>query len=161
MAIPEMLDNKDIFALCDYGRDSVAFKTVTAMDASSEICKLSSEYLGQPTLHKTFQEIDFVETFDGIWVCASLLHVPSYELADAIDKLAVSLKKDGVLFESFKYGTFEGDCNRRNFFDLNEETAKAYFNTSKLKIVKLWLTQNVRPDRNDEYWMNILACKLG
>ncbi|WP_328987882.1 class I SAM-dependent methyltransferase [Thiorhodovibrio winogradskyi] len=63
---------------------------------------------------------DWFECFDGIWACASLLHVPLDQLADALARLSRALKKDGVLYASFKYGRGEREHNGRRFTDLNE-----------------------------------------
>ena len=65
---------------CGSGRDSLIFYElgydVTAMDASEEMCKLAEIHTGLEVLHMTFEEMDFDSVFDGIWACASLLHVP-------------------------------------------------------------------------------------
>lgn len=34
---------------------------------------------GRPVLQMRFQQIDWIDEFDGIWTCASLLHVPLIE----------------------------------------------------------------------------------
>ena len=71
---------------CGSGRDSLIFYElgydVTAMDASEEMCKLAEIHTGLEVLHMTFEEMDFDSVFDGIWACASLLHVPEKELSD-------------------------------------------------------------------------------
>lgn len=46
--------------------------------------------------------------FDGIWACASLLHLPLNKLDEAIKKLLSMLNKGGALFVSMKEGSFEG-----------------------------------------------------
>ena len=45
--------------------------------------------------------------FDGIWACASLLHLRANQLHAAIDKLLYILKDRGVLFISMKEGDSE------------------------------------------------------
>lgn len=45
--------------------------------------------------------------FDGIWACASLLHLKADQLHTAIDKLLYILKDRGVLFISMKEGDSE------------------------------------------------------
>src|ERR687885_194185 len=96
---------------CGSGRDSLYFKQhgyqVTALDASAELVKLSSQLLQQPVLHLTFQEVDFDERFDGIWACASLLHVPRIEIDDVLRRLTKALKPGAILFTSFKNGNTE------------------------------------------------------
>jgi SAM-dependent methyltransferase len=69
---------------CDSGRDTRAFLErgykVTAIDASETMVTLATRYTGQPVLKMRFKELSFCEVFDGIWACASLLHVPRHEL---------------------------------------------------------------------------------
>ena len=62
-----------------------------------------------------FQELQEKEKYDGIWACASILHVPKIELADILQKMCNAVKVDGVIYISFKYGNFEGEQNGRFF----------------------------------------------
>ena len=75
---------------CGPGRDTRFFKNegyqVTAFDASLEMVKLSTQEIGQKTLHLTFQSLAFNQQFDGIWASDSLLHVPFFELKEVIKK---------------------------------------------------------------------------
>lgn len=148
---------------CGSGRDSLYFKKlgykITAMDISTELCKLASEHIGQEVLELSFQDIAFEDTFEGIWACASLLHVPSVELPAIIGKLKKALKVDGVLFAGFKYGDFEGERNGRYFCDLTEQKAEQIFTALGFKVEKMWITGDVRPERNDELWINVLVKK--
>lgn len=148
---------------CGSGRDSLYFKKlgyeVTAMDASDELCKLAEEYIGQKVFNIKFQDITFQSTFDGIWACASLLHVPSIELEDVLERLKIALKPKGILYASFKYGDFEGERNGRFFHDLTEEKVERLFTKVGLNNEKMWITKDVRPERVDEMWLNIIASK--
>ena len=146
---------------CGSGRDSLYFINqgyqVTAIDASEELCKLAEAYIGQPVLCLKFQDITFENTFDGIWACASLLHVPSLELEQVLSCLKRALKQGGLLYASFKYGDFEGRRNERYFHDLNEEQAERLFTGVGLSMEKMWITKDVRADHVDEMWLNITA----
>ena len=53
-----------------------------------------------------FQELREKEKYDGIWACASILHVPKMELADILQKMCNAVKVDGIIYTSFKYGAF-------------------------------------------------------
>lgn len=148
---------------CGSGRDSRLFKSygyeVVAIDGAVELCKLASKHIGQDVIHMRFQEIDFPELFDGVWACASLLHVPSYELKDVLKRIKDSLKPEGMMYASFKYGDFEGERGGRYFVDLKEDTVTKLFTDVGLKIEKMWITGDARPGRGDEKWINILAKK--
>jgi SAM-dependent methyltransferase len=102
---------KILDAGCGSGRDSLYFikrgYEVVSFDASEEMVRLSGELTGQQTLLMKFEDIDFKDEFDGIWACASLLHVPKTEIKGVITKLVQALKENGIFFGSFKYGEGE------------------------------------------------------
>lgn len=81
-----------------HGRDSKHFiekgYTVTAFDASGIMCEYASKLTGQEVRKLTFQEIDYQDCFDGIWACASLLHVLEDEMVTVLKNIAAALKKE-------------------------------------------------------------------
>jgi 2-polyprenyl-3-methyl-5-hydroxy-6-metoxy-1,4-benzoquinol methylase len=146
---------------CGSARDAMYFKqqdfTVSAFDASSELAKLASNYLQQAVEIKTFQQLNCTNMYDGIWCCASLLHVPKNELPEVFLKLQNALKPKGVLYVSFKYGTQERVHNGREFTDLNKDGLTALIaHHTELKILKQWQTVDQRPERESEVWLNAL-----
>ena len=96
---------------CGSGRDAKHFLEqgyeVVAVDGSVELCKRAEYYLGIPVRHLMFFDLAFHEEFDGVWACASLLHVPKAEITETLHKVCSSLKVGGVLYASFKYGEDE------------------------------------------------------
>lgn len=148
---------------CGSGRDSRAFLsmgfTVDAADGSEELCRIASEYAGIPVKHMYFQDLDEEESYDGIWACSSILHLPAEQLPDVLAKIERALKPSGVLYTSFKYGDFAGERNGRYFTDLTEETFEALLKNTGLKIEEMWVTGDVRPGRSGEKWLNILAVR--
>lgn len=145
---------------CGSGRDSKAFLEkgyeVVAVDGSQELCKLASEYIGQPVICTTFQEYEPEGLFDGIWACASLLHLRLDEVKVVIKKMAAALKEDGVLYVSFKYGTFSGERNGRFFTDMDEGSFNRMLqDIPELVIVREYITEDVRPSRETEKWLNV------
>ncbi|MEG2303755.1 MAG: class I SAM-dependent methyltransferase, partial [Niameybacter sp.] len=85
---------------CGSGRDSLAFKEagymVTAIDGSEAMCQQTEALIGQPVRHMVFQEVEDVQLYDGIWACATLLHVPDDEMVDVFTRLARALKDGGI-----------------------------------------------------------------
>ena len=146
---------------CGSARDAAYFKqqgfTVSAFDASTELAKIASTHLQQPVEVKTFQQLDCSNLYDGIWCCASLLHVPKNELPQVFLNLQHALKPNGVLYVSFKYGDTEREHNGREFTDLNEEGLTALITQhTDLKIIKQWQSVDQRPERESEVWLNAL-----
>ena len=146
---------------CGSARDAMYFKqqgfTVSAFDASPELAKLASNYLQQAVEVKSFQQLNCTNKYNGIWCCASLLHVPKVELPQVFLKLQNALKPNGVLYVSFKYGTQERVHNGREFTDLNEDGLTALItHHTELKTLKQWQTVDQRPERESEVWLNAL-----
>ena len=116
---------------CGSGRDTKAFLEkgyhVDASDGSEELCKKASSLTGIPVKCMLFQELEAVDVYDGIWACASILHLPKKDLADVLCKIAAALKKNGVLYTSFKYGSFEGMRNGRYFTDFTENSLREFW----------------------------------
>ena len=147
---------------CGSGRDAKAFLDagyqVTAIDGSAGCCKLAGDYIGQPVLCQTFDELDFDAAFDGVWACASLLHVPYAELTGIFRKVARALRPGGYLYASFKYGDFEGERNGRYFTDLDEGRLAAVMQpVAGLTIVETFVTGDVRDGRGGEMWLNVIG----
>ena len=79
---------------------------------------------------------------DGVWACASLLHVPYAQLPVIFRKVARALKAGGYLYASFKYGDFEGERNGRYFTDLDEGRLAAVMQpVAGLTIVETFVTE--------------------
>lgn len=149
---------------CGSGRDTKYFLEqgyqVTATDGSIELCKAATQYTGIPVRHMLFQELGEIDTYDGIWACSSILHLPLPELEDVLHRMAVALKKGGIIYTSFKYGTYQGERNGRYFTDMTEETfSNLLQNIKELKIEDQWITSDVRLGRGDEKWLNIILRK--
>ncbi len=147
---------------CGSGRDTKAFLQagyrVEASDGSAELCELASAYTGIRVRQMLFNELDASERYDGIWACASILHLPRMELADVLGRIEKALKHGGVLYTSFKYGTFEGIRAGRYFTDFTEETLEEFWGpATSMRIFDKWITRDVRPGREEERWINLLA----
>ena len=143
---------------CGSGRDAKAFKEmgyqVEAFDASSAMVELAREYTGLPVQLMTFADVDWKEEFDGIWCCASLLHVPALELLGVMQKLADALKPGGVWYVSFKYGDGEREVDGRRFTDMDEVVLRRVLGAVPgIEFESLWITQDKRPGR-DDVWLN-------
>ena len=149
---------------CGSGRDTLYFAQrgyrVTAFDYSPTIVKLASKLAGQEVLQLSFQDLEFENQFDGVWACSSLLHIPIAEMNNVLIKLSKSMKVNGVLYTSFKYGTGEHDRNGRLFVDLDEEGFDELIKVHpELTVIRYWQTSDLRPEREKEKWLNLLVRK--
>jgi len=146
---------------CGSGRDSLYFLQkgfrVEACDGSEEMVKTATKNTGIPVKQMLFSELDAQERYDGIFACASILHVPSAELPDIIGKMKKAVKKGGILYISFKYGTFEGVRNGRYFTDQTEESLRKILDqVGGLDVISTGITGDARTGREDEKWLNML-----
>ena len=146
---------------CGSGRDSAAFLSqgykVTAFDGSATMAGLASRFTGLPVRHLTFQDLDDVRLYDGVWACASLLHVPRAELGEAFEKLVRATRPDGVIYLSFKFGTGDRVSKGRHFSDFTPESLGEWLTRfPNLGVLKFWVTGDCRPDRGEENWTNAL-----
>lgn len=149
---------------CGSGRDTKYFLeqgyNVDAIDGSKELCKLASEYTGIEVKNIFFQELSEVDKYDGIWACSSILHLPIDDLDEVMRKMVIALKKNGIIYTSFKYGTFAGERNGRFFTDMTEKTfAEFIFRIRDVEVEEQWTTSDVRPGRGEEKWLNLILRK--
>lgn len=134
--------------------------TVTAFDASESLVCFSSELIKQPVYHLKYEDITFENEFDGIWACASLLHVPRSHMLQVIHKLAVALKADGILYANFVYGEEQISRGGILFNDYTEDKFQTVLaNEKKLKLIKMWKSPDLPPARPDREWLHVLAQK--
>ena len=149
---------------CGSGRDSKYFLDrgfmVDATDGSKELCRSATAYTGIPVRQMLFQDLDEREKYDGIWACSSILHLSKKELAPVFEKMVRALKEQGVIYTSFKYGTFEGMRNGRFFTDFTLESFKKFMEGIQgLEMEEYWITGDVRPGREEEKWLNLVLRK--
>ncbi|EJN6826354.1 class I SAM-dependent methyltransferase [Vibrio cidicii] len=163
--LPHLNPNGAILdAGCGSGRDTKHFKAlgfkVTAFDANQALVELASRHLEQQVIHAKFDTFRAEpNSFDGIWACASLLHLPDEELAATFFTLSQLLKPHGIFYCSFKYGQAAQVRNGRFFTDMDEHKLHATLATSPLAIKQTWVTSDVRPGRGSEQWLNAILIR--
>lgn len=149
---------------CGSGRDTKYFLAkdfnVDAIDGSIELCKIASEYTNIKVRHMYFNELSIVNKYDGIWACSSILHLSLDDLVDVFKRMSKALKDKGIIYTSFKYGDFSGERNGRFFTDMTEDSfANLIANVDNLKVEEQWITADVRPQRGNEKWLNLILRK--
>ena len=145
---------RDIKKFSELGYDAIGF------DASKDMVKRANSLTNGKVLHLHFEEINWINEFDGIWACASLLHVPEKNFKSVGTKLYKSLKINCPFYLSFKYGYREYVKDNR-FFQCHDEKSlenlmKSIGSFSKQEF---WQTTDIRPDRKKEKWLNAIYIK--
>lgn len=142
---------------CGSGRDSKFFLEqgyrVEAFDASGVMCKAAQAYSGLNVSQNTFDTYSTQTKFDGIWMCASLLHIPLRDTKRTINKYVGFLKDEGVLYCSWKLGNHEHVIDGKYYNDIEPDWIMK--NLSHKIIGKIWISCDCRP-YYQEKWLNVL-----
>ena len=165
--LSEESENAEVLDLgCGSGRDTLLLEEygfyVTPMDGSEEMCKLAEVNTDKEVLQMTYDEMEFDDVFDGIWACASLIHLTEDEMRKVMKKLVQALKENGVLYFSVHKGDRDGIYHGRYFHDYNRRELQSLMEEyPELEVVDIWTTQDVRSEKSDKLWLNVLARKTG
>ncbi len=156
---------KVVDAGCGSGRDAQYFLShgydVSAFDASAELANLASDFTQSSVDCSTFLNAQIPKgSQDGIWACASLLHVPFIDMEITLQVMAGWLKPQGVFYCSFKLGDGEVKRGSRRFTDMNKKRLEAVLQNVDLDIKKVWITGDLRQGREEEQWLNTIMIKV-
>lgn len=80
---------------------------VHGLDASPEMAALAQAKLRNKVRVASFESVDEVATYNGIWASGALLHVAKAEMPALLARLARALKPGGLLLATFKSGEGE------------------------------------------------------
>lgn len=146
------------------GRDSLAFSNmgyeVVAIDSSAQMVEATKSLANVNTYLMDLLNLDFDEKFDGIWACASLLHIPRDLLSQALLGLLQYLNHDGIMYASFQHGELEREEGDRYYNDQTKASFEALLSEIPyIQIVDIWVTPDRRPDRLGKLWLNCLIKK--
>ncbi len=149
---------------CGSGRDTKYFLEkgfrVEATDGSPEICRATQKFTGIPVRQLLFEELDEKEKYDGIWACASILHLPKDRLPEVFRRMRDALKMHGIIYTSFKYGLFEGERIGRYFTYLTEKSFEEVLAQAEgLEMQETWISRDARAGRENERWLNVILRK--
>ena len=148
---------------CGSGRDAKHFLdsgfSVTALDLSPILAKKASQFIGQDVIVADMKNLDFQDRFIGIWACASLLHLSEDEVLETIKRCHKALKKDGVLYASFKYGENSYEKDGRSFTCFTKDKFLNLIEGLDFYYRATFETGDVRPGRENEKWLNVILKK--
>lgn len=107
-------------------------------------------------------------SFDGIWACASLLHLHRAEVPQVLQNFFHMLKPGGVLFVMVKEGTGEADVKEslssnmvRHFTYFTLTELKKLLENSRFTVEEIytWNEELRRPGRRDLVWISSFSKK--
>ena len=146
------------------GRDALAFRVlgydVKAFDASAAMVAATQAHAAVETRLMCFEDFAWERSFEGIWACASLLHVSDADLSGVVDCLADHLVPGGALYLSFKRGIGERVKDGRRFTDMTAENLAALLDGCGAFIERdIWESRDCRPGRASEVWVYAVVKK--
>lgn len=149
---------------CGSGRDAKHFidkgYEVTALDLSPVLAEKASKYIGQKVIVGDMKDLYYKDRFIGIWACASLLHLTESEVLETVKRCHKALKKDGVLYASFKYGEKNYEKDGRSFTCFTKDKFLNLIEGLDFYYKATFETGDVRPGRENEKWLNVILKKL-
>mgnify|MGYP002725476988 CR=1 FL=1 len=143
---------------CGSGRDIKYFNDIgykpIGIEPSKQMAEFARKYSGCEVIETTIQEFQSESQFDGLWACASLLHLKTNELIAQLQSIAKLMHNGSVFYCSFKFGDYEGERDGRFF---NDQTIESFSSLlpNTLSIDESWITEDLRP-ATEQKWLNML-----
>lgn len=147
---------------CGSGRDLKFFLSrghcALGIDASTALVQMAAEYSGAPCEVARIESISHEERFDGIWACASLLHLPRDVFRPALRCLNRALKRGGKLFMAVQEGQGEAILpDGRLYVYYSEDDIRTSLDAAGLAVDELWTSQNSVEAVHQPVWINVIA----
>ncbi|VVB61287.1 Ubiquinone biosynthesis O-methyltransferase [uncultured archaeon] len=151
---------------CGPGRDSKYFSgnglDVTGIDAASSFIKIASKNVPAAKFIKMdMRKLDFPgNSFDGIWACASFLHIPKSEARNTLIGISCVLKPRGILYISVKEGSEEKVLKKEEY--LGRAKFFAFYTQKEFEDLIVSCGFEIietRIDKKADTWINVFAIK--
>lgn len=150
---------------CGAGRDLKAFTAqgfnCTGIDASSALCAVASTYAAVPCHVSRIEDLDYRAAFEGIWACASLLHLPRGLLPLALLKLYQALLPQGLLYASVQTGSGErviADGRAYSYYEIPQFCD--YLQEAGFRVEETWESGDTLKRASIPTWLNVIACAV-
>lgn len=143
------------------GRDVCYFQKqgyqVTALEPSKNLGREIRKVFSGEIVCSDIQSYQPTERYDGIWACASLIHLQEEEVLCFFRKIDMYLNDSGIVYASGKSGISTGEvADGRFFLDFTEQLVEKILTVNKqLKLEQLWYTEDAR-GRGELRWLNVV-----
>lgn len=144
------------------GRDTLAFLSrgfrVEALEPSMGLAALSAKLTGVVPRVERAQDINATDRYDGVWACASLVHIPPHELPAVFGNLLRSARKRAPIYCSFKHGHGARiAADGRPFTDLNEDDlTRILSGFPEITRSVTWISDGEGSARGLDVWLNTI-----
>lgn len=129
---------------------------------------LNEARINVPQAHFEIQsvyELDFLEeSFDGVWACAVLLHMPKNRIDEALKSIRRVMKTGGTMCITLKMGTGErfvsgdhtGGIDYERFFSFYEDDEfRSILKRNEFEVLKSYVT-----DHSNKKWLVFFVKKI-
>ena len=143
------------------GRDVCYFQKkgyqVTALEPSKNLCREIRKVFSGEIVCSDIQSYQPDQRYDGIWACASFLHLQEKEVLSFFEKINLYLNENGIVYLSGKNGITIGKAaDGRYFLEFTEQlVGKILAVNDRMKLEELWYTEDVS-GRKGFRWMNVV-----
>ena len=149
---------------CGSGRDLKAFKTlgyeVVGLDPSEQMAHLAAHLIGEPVGIREARQIHEVQAYDGIWACASLIHIPREGLNACLRRIAIAAKDRAAFYCSFKRGerSWRDDTDRLYTGVTTQELCKL-LNANGFYVEDMWQSGGEDNFSGRANWLNAVCTR--
>ena len=143
------------------GRDVCYFQKqgyqATALEPSKNLCREIRKVFSGEIVCSDIQDYRPAERYDGIWACASLIHLQEEEVLCFFKKIDMYLNDNGIVYASGKSGISTGEVEDGRFFlEFTEQLVDKILTVNKqLQLEQLWYTEDVSGRRGFR-WLNVV-----
>ena len=143
------------------GRDVCYFQKqgyqATALEPSKNLCREIRKVFSGEIVCSDIQDYRPAERYDGIWACASLIHLQEEEILCFFKKIDMYLNDNGIVYASGKSGISTGEVEDGRFFlEFTEQLVEKILTVNKqLQLEQLWYTEDVSGRRGFR-WLNVV-----
>ena len=143
------------------GRDECYSKKqayqATALEPPKHLCREIRKVFSGEIVCSDIQNYQPTERYDGIWACASLIHLQEEEVLCFFRKIDMYLNDNGIVYVSGKNGISTGEVEDGRFFlEFTEQLVEKILTVNKqLKQEQLWYTEDVSGRRGFR-WLNVV-----
>ena len=157
---------KVLDAGCGAGRDTEYFREegfdAIGIDASEGLINEAKDRVGNNFRVMDMRKLEFDDSsFDGIWCCASIFHIPKNELKVVLKEFYRTLKDKGILYIAVKEG--EGEKIVKDMKVNNEPRYYAFYKQpeleSELRNVGFEIINGYSEEIEGVVWLNVFVKK--
>ena len=143
------------------GRDAFYFQKhgyqVIALEPSKNLGREIRKVFSGEIVCSDIQSYQPAERYDGIWACASLIHLQEEEVLCFFKKIDMYLNDNGIVYASGKSGISTGEvADGRFFLEFTEQLVDKILTVNKqLNLEQLRYTEDVSGRRGFR-WLNVV-----